>query len=252
MLKEKLQCGETVLGTMLSEVATPNVVRVLQAAGYDFVIIDCEHGYFDFSQVANLITAGNGFGIPMLIRIPAIERQYITKVLDMGADGLLVPMVSTREDAERVVAYAKYHPLGKRGISTTRPHTNYAPPPLHEYCEIANRRTLVLVQIETRLGAKNAAEIARVEGIDALMVGPNDLAADCGAPGELDTEAMKTAIRTIIAGAKEGGKASGIIESHVDFLHQWAREGMKVFSCNSEIGLLLQAARQTKKQFFRE
>lgn len=159
-LKQKLNARKTVLGTMLSEVANPNMARIMKAAGFELIIVDCEHGYFDFSQLAAIASLGNGFGLPVLVRIPEIRREWITKALDMSCDGLLVPMVNTAQQALEVIRYAKYQPLGERGISTTRAHTNYNPPPLGEYMRQANERTCILVQLETAEAIANVREIA--------------------------------------------------------------------------------------------
>jgi 2-dehydro-3-deoxyglucarate aldolase/4-hydroxy-2-oxoheptanedioate aldolase len=246
--KEKLNTRQVALGTMLSEIATANVARIMKTAGFEFLIIDCEHGYFDFSQLANIISVGNGFNIPVLVRIPLIERGYITKVLDMGGDGFLVPMVNTSEQARRVVEFAKYAPQGKRGISTTRAQTNYNPPPLSEYVKIANQRTILLVQLETKEAVSHAEAIASVEGIDALMIGPNDLACDLGKPGEVQTEEMMHLIRKVIEAAKKAGKPCGIIESKIPFLRTCRSEGMNIFSCGSEVGMMMKSAKAIVKE----
>lgn len=248
-LKQRIKQGETVVGTMLSEISTANVVRVMKTAGFEFIIVDCEHGYFDFSQLANIISVACGFDMPIIVRIPTIERGFITKVLDMGGLGILVPMVSTVEDARKVVELAKYPPLGLRGVSTTRAHTNYNPPPLEEYIKIANERTIVFTQIETREGVSNAEGIAAVDGVDGLIVGPNDLATNQGWAGHLETPQMDASVRKVITAAKNCGKASGIIDSHVDFLKKWQAQGMNVFSCSSEIGMMMKMAKATYEQF---
>lgn len=248
-LKQKMSAGEVVLGTMLSELSSPNLVRILKTAGFEFIVVDCEHGYFDFSQLANIVSVGNGFNLPIIVRIPFIEREFITKVLDMGGDGLLSPMVNTVEDAECLVRFAKYPPLGKRGISTTRAHTDYNPPPLSEYLPLANQRTMVLAQIETKEAVGNAAAIAAVEGVDAVIVGPNDLAGDLGTPGRLDTPEMDAAVGAVVEAARSAGKACGIIDSKVPFLHKWRDRGMNVFSCGSEVGMVMKAAHGTIAEF---
>lgn len=242
-LKEKIKGGRTVLGTMLSELATPNVARMLSAGGFEYLIVDCEHGSFDYSQTAAIVGICNGIGFPVVIRIPQISRECITKYMDMGADGLLVPMTGTAQDIRRAVEYAKYAPLGKRGISTTRAHTNYNPPPLAEYTRQANARTVLFAQIETREGVANSAGIAAVEGVDALLVGPNDLAADLGAPGDFSTPEMDESIRAVIAAALGAGKQSGIISSGIPFLRRCREKGMTLFSCNSEAGMILLGAK---------
>lgn len=248
-LKECFHSGQTVLGTMLSEVYTPNVARVLKAGGFDFLLVDCEHGYFDNSQTANIVAVCNGIKLPVIIRIPIISREIITKVLDMGADGILVPMTGTKEDIMRVVDMAKYAPLGRRGLSTTRAHTEYCPPPLHEYMKIANDRTMVFAQIETREGISNINEILSVEGVDAALIGPNDLASDCGTPGNFTTEEMQSNIAAVIAAGRKAGKPTGIIASNVSFLRDCRDKGMTVFSCDSEVGMIIKGARNVIKTF---
>lgn len=248
-LKTKIESGETVLGTMLSEISTPNVARILSAAGFECLIIDCEHGYFDYSQTAAVIGICNGIRLPVIVRIPKIDRGCVTKYMDMGADGLLVPMTGTAEDIRRVVEYAKYAPLGRRGISTMRAHTNYNPPPLSQYTREANARTIVFAQIETREGVANSSAIAAVEGVDALLIGPNDLAMDLGAPGNFATPEMADCIGTVIASAKAAGKRSGIIASKIPFLQSCGDRGMTLFSCNSEVGMMMLGAKEIVGQF---
>ncbi len=248
-LKEKIIEGKTVLGTMLSEIATPNIARILSAGGFEYIIIDCEHGYFDYSQTAAVVGISNGIGLPVIVRIPKIDRECITKYMDMGADGLLVPMTGTAQDIRRVVEYAKYAPLGKRGISTTRAHTNYNPPPLLEYTRQANDRTILFAQIETREGIQNIDEIAAVEGVDAVIIGPNDLAADLGTPGNFSTPEMSGAIQKVIDAGRRAGKPSGIIASGIPFLQQCREKGMTLFSCNSEVGMIMMGAKSIINNF---
>ena len=250
LLKERLSRGEAVLGTMLSEVDTPNVVRMLAAGGFEYLIIDCEHGYFDYSQTAALIGIAAGIRLPVIVRIPEIRREVITKYMDMGANGLLVPMTNTRQEIEAVVRYAKYAPMGRRGISTQRPHTEYNPPALARYMDKANRETILLAQIETREAVRSIDEILAVDGVDAAVIGPNDLAADCGVPGDFYAPEMQNNISAVISAAQRAGKPSGIIAGNLDFLADCRKKGMTVFSCNSEVGFILSAARQTVGRFY--
>lgn len=243
-VKEKIRAGDFVLGTMVSEVACPNLVRIFKTAGFEYLIVDCEHGYFDFSQLAAMVSVANGFDIPLLVRIPVIDRGIITKLLDMGADGLLVPMVNTREQAEEIVSFAKYPKMGKRGVSTQRAHTNYAPPKLEDYFRLANDRTIIMVQIETREGLDHAEEIAAVEGIDAIVIGPNDLSIDLGVPGDLRSPQIRDAVDLVVRAAKKHDKAAGIITSDTSAIQECREKGMRVFSCDSEVGMLLKMAKR--------
>ena len=251
-MKQEIQQKKVILGTMLSEISTPNIVRVMRAGGLDFVIIDAEHGPFNFSQLSDLIAEANLLGLPALVRIPEIRREWITKVLDMGADGLLVPMVSTKQDAEKIVQLAKYSPLGCRGVSTTRAHTNYSPNNLVDYFAEANDRTIILAQIETPEGVENAGEIISVEGIDALMVGPSDLSTSFGYPGNADALVVKQAIEKVLAAAKNAGKTAGFIHSKPAVLRYWAERGMTIFSCGSELNMIKNGVKRNREQFFQQ
>ena len=122
-MKQKSRNDNRIIGTMLSEVFFPNFSYILKNCGYDFFIIDCEHGAFDYSQVSTMISVARLKGISAVVRIPEIRRECILKYLDMGADALLAPMVRDAEDAKRLVEYAKYRPLGNRGISINRAHS---------------------------------------------------------------------------------------------------------------------------------
>ncbi len=241
--------GRSAIGCFLSEIAAPNILRIYRASGVEFVIVDCEHGAFDYSQVAALAAVGNGIGLPVLVRIPCVAREHVQKYLDAGADGLLVPMISTADSAREAVQYAKYAPLGRRGASTMRPHSEYNPGKLSEYMAKANGRTMVFVQIETQEGVQNALDIARVDGLDGLFVGPNDLSIDYGAPGDFHTPAMEEAVKKVIGSASQAGKPSGVIASDMAYLHWCQALGMRLFSCNSEVGLLAQRTKSMVTEF---
>lgn len=248
-LKENLKNRNLTLGMMLSEITTPNILRIIGATNVDYVIIDCEHGYFDLSQVAALVSVANGIGLPVIIRIPEIRREVITKFMDMGADGLLVPMTNTLEDIEAVVRYSKYDPLGERGISTQRAHTGYSPPPLWEYMKESNERTIIFAQIETCQAIGNIRDILAVEGVDAALIGPNDMSCNCGNPGDYYTEKMQTNINAVIEAAELIGKPSGVIASNIPFLADCFKKGMTIFSCNSEVGILIKGIKQMTTEF---
>lgn len=237
------------LGVMISEFGNPNIVRIFQRAGYDFLIVDNEHGYFNYTDLAAMIGIANGFNIPIIIRVPGTGREAIIKVLDMGADGILVPMVSTLEQAEEVVRYSKYTPVGSRGVSTTRAHTNYGVSDLREYMDRANREKIVCIQFENRTALENADAIARLEGIDALFIGPNDLAADLGKPGEVSSEEVLSAVDMVGELGKKLGKPTGIITGNKDLMRRCMSAGFEFFSYGSELDLLMQGARQRKAVF---
>lgn len=140
-----MQNKEIIAGSMLSEVCFPNIAMMYKNAGMDFSIIDCEHGAFDYSQVAALVTAFRLSGVRAIVRVPEIRREPVTKYLDMGADGLLAPMVKDAADAGRLVGFGKYQPVGNRGLSINRAHSRYAPGNMTEYIAAANRRVKLYI-----------------------------------------------------------------------------------------------------------
>lgn len=252
MLKKKIEKSEIVLGTMISEFGCPNLLRIMKTGGFEFVIIDGEHGPFDLTQFASMIALGNNIDMDVLIRIPSIDRGLITKLLDMGADGFLVPMVNTAEEARKLVEYAKYAPLGKRGISTTRAHTNYQPPKLEEYMREANQKTILLAQIETLEAVENAEEIASVSGIDALIVGPSDLSSSLGVPGDLKSKKLLECSNRVVKAAKSQGKQCGTVSANVAYLNACRKMGMNIFNMGSEVGMLLKASKSSVESFWKE
>ena len=241
--------GETRLGAFLSEVAAPNLLRIYKVCGLDFVIIDCEHGYFSHAQVAALCAVANGIGLMTMVRVPGVSREHIQKVFDLGADAILVPMTGTAEQIRKAVEYAKYFPEGKRGASTMRPHSEYQPGELGAYMKKANARTMVFAQIETDEGVKNALEIASVPGVSGLLVGPNDLSIDYGTPGASDTPEMENAYRAVVKAGRAQGKPTGIITGNMKLIHHCRDLGMQIFSCNSEVGLLAKQLKAMVAQF---
>lgn len=216
---------------------------MLKAGGFSFAIIDNEHGYFDFSQLAAMIGIGNAYEMPVIVRVPGVDRNSILKVLDMGADGILVPMVNTVEQAKEVVSYSKYAPIGNRGISVTRAHSDYKPPVLKDYFELSNRKTVAMIQLETKEAIANADKISSLQGIDAIFVGPNDLSGDMGIPGQVDSGEVLRAMNAVAAAGKRYGKKTGVITSNEKLIMHCFRQGFSLISYSSELGLLLKASK---------
>lgn len=237
------------LGVMISEFGNPNIVRIFQREGFDFLLVDNEHGYFDYTQLAAMIGIANGFHIPIVVRVPGTGREAIIKVLDMGADGILVPMVSTVEQAREIVSYAKYTPVGNRGVSTTRAHTNYGVSDLKAYMAYANKKNIVCIQFENKQALDQAEEIAAIDGIDALFIGPNDLAADLGKPGEVASPEVLQAVAAIGTLGRKLHKPTGIITGNHELMTTCLRAGFTYFSYGSELDLLVKGSRQRKAVF---
>lgn len=223
------------VGIMLSELSSGSLPVLFKAAGLDFFILDCEHGGFDYGAVSRIVLSARLCGITCIIRLADNGRKDIQKFMDMGADGLLLPMTNDAQDIAQVVKYAKYRPVGERGISTMRAHTLYAPPPIAEYVSGANARTCVYAQIETRRGAQNIAQIISVPGVDGCFVGPNDLSDDLGCLGQAHAQPVLDVIARVGKTAAEQGRQAGIITSDAAYLSAAKGAEFSLFCNGSEL-----------------
>lgn len=245
LLRHKLNQGETAIGIMLSEIYVPNIVRLLACCGYDYILIDCEHGYFDMSQVANLIAVADGAHIPVIVRVTQPSRTNITKYLDMGAQGILLSDVNSRADAERLASLCRYAPEGNRGVSTFRAHTGYSCSDVGQIMRDANERVIVICQIESPETVDNIDEITSIPGVDGVLIGPNDLSQHMGIFGEYKHPRMVQAMQDVAISAKKNGKWSGVITANNDLLNMGRDFGMTCFSVGSELNAIYNGATQS-------
>jgi 2-keto-3-deoxy-L-rhamnonate aldolase RhmA len=211
MLKQKLLNGEKIFGTMIRVSRNPAMCQLAKNSGLDFVRYDCEHTEYTMENLHDLFMYGNAIGIGGFLRVPNLEKQYISRALDQGATGVMVPMLETPEMAARFVHYSKYQPLGGRGFAAGIAHTGYRVPGTHaEIMQSSNDKVISIAQIETKISVDNAEAIASTAGIDALLVGPNDLSLSLGIPGDMFNSIEIDAIRHVAAACKKHGKAFGI------------------------------------------
>lgn len=242
-LKQRLRAGEQVLGTMVTTFASPDIARLLQTSGFDFCIVDCEHGAFTTREVANIIAEARGIGFPVLVRIPEMRREHALKFMEMGAAGLLLPGTESAEQARMLVDCAKYAPLGHRGVSLSRPHTGFAKVDGPSYMARANEETILMCQIESRAGVDHIEEILDVAGIDVALIGPNDMTQDYGILNRFDAPEIVAAFERVIAAAKARGKWSGVHFGSAGPLKPWLAKGMQMNLWNSDAGLLTLGAK---------
>ena len=216
-----LSKGETTMkkvGIMLSEISHHSIPVIMKNSGLDFFILDYEHGGFDYESMARIIMTSKLCGLKCIVRLPNNERKDIVKILDMGADGLLLPMTNNETDIAKVVNFGKYPPIGKRGISTMRAHTLYNPGDLIKYIEDTNKCIEIYAQIETIEGVKNVEKILKNPGVFGVMVGPNDLSADYGCLADKNAKEILNAIEKVGKTAKKFNKTAIIITGNKNYL----------------------------------
>lgn len=200
----RLRAGELLLGTIVT-VPSPQLVELLAGAGLDWLFLDGEHGNVSLPDFVPLLQAAGT--CPCVIRVPAHDPVWIGRALDAGAAGIIAPRVDTAAQARAVVRAAKYPPHGARGMGLARAHGHglrHA-----DHVQHANRETAVIVQAETAAGVRNIAAICAVPGVDAVLIGPNDLAASLGHPGRLDAAPVTRAIDRVLAACRRAGKPGG-------------------------------------------
>ncbi len=247
-LKTKLKDGGLVIGTMISEIRNPNLAYMLVQCGFDFFIIDNEHGAYSPETISNMIAAARGAGISIVVRIPEIRREAIMKPLDSGATGLLVPMVNTADQAKEIMTYAKYPPMGNRGVALSRAHSSYGRPNAAEYLDQANQATFIAVQAESPQAIENLASIAAVPGVDAIFVGPADLSVSMGIPGQTTHPREVEAIAKVVDVCQQHNVIPGIHMSKLETLKDWIRKGMRFVTFSSDVDLLARAAEENLVQ----
>src|SRR6185312_11111426 len=170
-LKRVLAAGRRAAGTMVFEFNTPGIGRLLESTDVDFVIFDMEHSGFELDQIRSVMSWSRAAGFTSLVRVPADDYHFLARVLDVGAQGVMVPKVATGEQAEAIVQYCNYPPRGNRGAGFGLAHDDYIVGDLTDKMETANRENTVILMIETEQGVHNVAEIAAVPGIDIIWVG---------------------------------------------------------------------------------
>src|SRR5690606_21986566 len=163
------------VGMMISEISFTHMPLLMKQAGMDFIIIDCEHRPFDYKEVSTMIMNARLSKIEVFVRLSNSERKDIQKYLDMGVDGLILPMTNEAKDIEKVINLTLFSPQGQRGISNMRAHAMYNPTVLEDYMKKENNRIKVFAQIETKEGLMNISEIASVKHLHGIFIGPNDL-----------------------------------------------------------------------------
>jgi len=208
-LKAMAGSRQAKLGHFIVEFATPGIGHILKSAGCDFVLFDLEHSGFGFETVKSAMRYFEAAQLPAIVRVPSKEYHHIARAMDMGAEGLMLPMVGNVAEVRHIVDSMKYIPVGKRGVALQVAHDRYRPGAVADKFVAANKRTTLFCQIETAEGVENADAMAAIDGVVCLWVGHFDLSVSLGIPGEFDHPKFKAAIDKTIAATKKHNKALG-------------------------------------------
>lgn len=249
-VKKLFQQGEPALGTFI-QLGSSIAAEVVAHTGFDFIIIDAEHGCYDAHACRDYICAIEKAGVTPFVRVPDISRTAVLKMLDIGAQGLIVPFVQSVEQVKALVRYAKFYPIGERGFCPNRA-SGWGTLPYaqdtEEYMKICNDQTLLIPQCETREALESIEEIVAIEGVDGIFVGPLDLSISLGKPGNFNDPAVKSGIERALLACKRAGKFAFIYDGGIQSTRERFAQGFDAVNHCVDIFVLMDSYRNLVKE----
>jgi 2-keto-3-deoxy-L-rhamnonate aldolase RhmA len=241
---DKFKQGKKTIGT-ISHMLSATAIECLGFTGLDYVIVDMEHSPVDTEGAQQLIIAAKGAGIAPFARVKEISRSPVLKMLDVGAHAVIVPCVETVEQAEALVQYAKFTPLGSRGFCPTRDggwgYACHAAGGIENYMQICNQETLLILQCETIGCLENIETITSMKGVDGILIGPFDLSIALGKPAKFDDPEIKEAFRRILKACKRAEKICIIFAANADLAKSYFDEGYDSVIIGLDVSLYIKA-----------
>lgn len=240
-IKRDVLAGKPVPGAMVFEFFSPGISAILANAGCRFVLYDMEHTGLGFESLKWLFASCRGLPIEPMVRVPCGEYTWLARALDLGARGVMIPMVESAAQAQAIVQACRYPPAGRRGAAFGFAQCDYLGGDVGEKVRQANERTMVIAQIETERGLERVEEIAAVEGVDVLWVGQFDLSSFLGIPGRFDDPRFDAAMRRVAEVARRHGKAAGFMATDAAWIARVRAMGYTMIAAGTDTGLLEQA-----------
>ena len=244
-VKSLLKEGKPAFGTWITLSPHPRTVKIFASSGFDFVILEMEHTDFNLATVTGLAMLAREAGIVPVVRPPGTVKPHdLTRALDGGAQGLLLPSIDTPEQIERIIKATKYYPRGFRPMNLKGPHTDYFTDwsPAETIAHL-NEQTLTVVMVETQRSIDNLAGICAVDGVDAVMIGPDDLSQDLGVAGEMGNSKLLDAYEKIFEICKTAGTPYGLSSHNPDMTRKWIEKGCTWLPYSNDAAMVLNAAR---------
>jgi 4-hydroxy-2-oxoheptanedioate aldolase len=245
LLKLKLKKGLTCFGTFIR--LGPGAVEIFGHCGWDFVVLDMEHGVFDLPQVEHMIRAARLAGITSLVRIPEPNPSFVMRVLDAGAEGVQIPQVESAAMAKALAEAARYHPRGRRGLCSFVRAAHYSVISPDAHMATSNEEVLTVIHIEGERAALEIQSIVETPGIDVIFLGPWDLSQSLGVPGKTKDPRVIDVMEKVIAICKEKGIASGTFVREIEDAKHWMDRGVRYMMHSTDAGLLVQICQERLK-----
>jgi 2-keto-3-deoxy-L-rhamnonate aldolase RhmA len=248
--RQRIQQGDVILGQMVLELFTPGIGHMLAACGLDFVIFDMEHGRCDLSLLAEMVAACRGSGIVPLVRVPDVTYAPLSRALDVGARGVMVPRVESREQAEHIVSQLKYAPQGRRGVALGVAHDLYRAGN-SDFFARTNEEISVILLLETEKAFQHLDEIISVPGVDVAWMGHYDLTVSMGIPAQFDHPRFLAAMDELVSVCRRYGVAPGFLPPSPESAVHWIDKGFRLISLGSDIGVFLDGVRKFRTHVVR-
>ena len=239
MWRDRLSSGKRIIGTMVRMICRPGIAQIAKNSGLDFIMLDMEHGPFSLETVDSMFQLSRALELGSFVRVPELSKGYVSRIMDCGAEGVMVPMIESVDQAKKLVKWTKFAPLGDRGLGSTGGHTDFhsisgdAP----AFMKKSNEETFSIAQIETVAAVEGIDAIAGMEGIDVLLVGPNDLSISLGCPGDVMGDEVSRAIEKIADAAGRHDKIFGL-HSGDALLERWIPKGLRLIMSSLDINML--------------
>ena len=234
-VKQALKAGKVSLGTFVFEFNTTGIGRIAAEAGAEFVLFDMEHTGWSIETIRMLIATTRSVDAAPLVRVPATQYHFMARVLDMGAMGVMLPMVESADQAQLIADSCRYPPVGRRGAAFTVSHDDFTGGDVVAKQQQANKQVLLIAQIETAPGLENVEQIAQVDGIDVLWIGQYDLSTSLGIPGQFDHPTFLDAVDRVLAAVKAAGKAAGFMTLSIEETELRIKQGFRCLAYGGDL-----------------
>jgi 2-keto-3-deoxy-L-rhamnonate aldolase RhmA len=243
--KRRLLLGETVFGCALQCYRSSEIPRAFAAAGFDWFFIDMEHAGFNSETAQDIIAAAVASQITPLVRVAELQYSLVARLLDLGAQGIVLPRVEDPAKLAETLSWMLFPPYGKRGFGILPPVLDYKQETIASIIEHHNSNKLAVVQFETHAAMQRADELLSVQGIDVAMIGPTDLSVSLGIPGDFENPMLVEMVQAFIEKCDRHGVVPGIHCRNVSQARPWLARGMRLIGCGSEQSMLIEKSKQT-------
>jgi 2-dehydro-3-deoxyglucarate aldolase/4-hydroxy-2-oxoheptanedioate aldolase len=249
-MKQRLQAGERLNVFAVGRMFHPNVIHFLGATGdFDGMWIDVEHAGFTVREMESAVTAARAHGLESFVRVPPTDYATITRCFESGASGVMAAQISSAEQAEEIVTWAKFHPRGRRGLNPLGHDGLFGSEALADFTARANRDNFVAIQIETESAVGGAADIAAIDGVDLLFIGPSDLSQALGVTGEFTHPRCLEAIDRVAEACREHGKHWGAVTPSPEYARILIDKGCTLISAVNDVKLITAGMKTMRETF---